>query len=314
MKSAAGFLLGFALIAALPALVTADPGTPTMSAGASSVPAERETGEGSGDGTLPTYLRDRGTGIRTSMFGTFVRPRELLVYTFFEYYLDNNTQYTPSEFGYPGNQDFEGRYRASEGLVFLSYGFTDRLAIEMEAAVITASFRKAPNDPSTMPTEVQQSGLGDVEGQLTWRWLKETPNQPELFCVGEVVFPHAGEKALVGTSDWEVKIGTGALRGFGFGTVSARIAIEYARASESPWDLGEWGFDYIRQAAPSWRIYAGVEGQALDELALITEVQRTLNRHVTLKIGTGIGLLPNTTDFAPEVGILFTFPTGDHSP
>ena len=36
--------------------------------------------------------RDRGTGQPTSMFGTYVRRRELLVYPFFEYYLDNDTR------------------------------------------------------------------------------------------------------------------------------------------------------------------------------------------------------------------------------
>ena len=44
------------------------------------------------DPPLPVYLRDRGTGVSTSMFGTYVRRRELLVYPFFEYYLDNDTR------------------------------------------------------------------------------------------------------------------------------------------------------------------------------------------------------------------------------
>ncbi|MGH7452526.1 MAG: hypothetical protein ACRENG_14360, partial [bacterium] len=33
---------------------------------------------------LPVYLKDRGTGIRTSIFGTYVRRGELLVSPFFE--------------------------------------------------------------------------------------------------------------------------------------------------------------------------------------------------------------------------------------
>jgi hypothetical protein len=37
------------------------------------------------DPPRPTYLEDRGTGIPTSMFGTYVRRGELLVYPFFEY-------------------------------------------------------------------------------------------------------------------------------------------------------------------------------------------------------------------------------------
>ena len=31
---------------------------------------------------LPPYLRDRGTGVRMSMLGTYVRDGELLIYPF----------------------------------------------------------------------------------------------------------------------------------------------------------------------------------------------------------------------------------------
>ena len=294
MRPAVRSMLRFALTASL-----------SLVGAAAAIPAGAE----SGAGDSPAYLRDRGPGMRTSMFATFVQHRELLVYTFGEYYLDNNLQYTPSEFGHVGTQDYKGRYRASEGLVFMSYRITDRLAVEMEAAVITASLRKAANDPSTMPARIEESGLGDVEGQFSYRVLTETAHRPEIFSFAELVIPHSKNKELIGTSDWEGKVGAGALRGFGFGTLSARISLEYARASETPWDLGEWGAEYIRQATPAWRIYAGVEGQALDELALITEVQRVLSSHATLKAGAGFGLLSNTTDFAPEVGIIWSFPT-----
>ena len=36
---------------------------------------------------IPVYLIDRGTGIPMSIFGTYVRDGELLVYPFYEYYL-----------------------------------------------------------------------------------------------------------------------------------------------------------------------------------------------------------------------------------
>ena len=39
---------------------------------------------------LPYYLQDRGTGIPTSQFGTYVRKGELLIYPFYEYYYDSN--------------------------------------------------------------------------------------------------------------------------------------------------------------------------------------------------------------------------------
>ena len=34
---------------------------------------------------LPTYLTDRGEGIRTSLLGTYIRSNELVVYPFYEY-------------------------------------------------------------------------------------------------------------------------------------------------------------------------------------------------------------------------------------
>src|SRR5262245_62098643 len=88
------------------------------------------------EATLPAYLQDRGTGIPTSMFGTYVRKGELLVYPFFEYYHDNDLEYKPSELGFGADQDFIGKYRAREALLFLSYGVNDRLALEFEASVI----------------------------------------------------------------------------------------------------------------------------------------------------------------------------------
>ena len=66
------------------------------------------------------YLRDRGTGMATSMFGTYVRKGELRLYPFFEWYADHNLEYKPEEFGHLGGEDYRGRYRASEGLVSLA--------------------------------------------------------------------------------------------------------------------------------------------------------------------------------------------------
>ena len=69
---------------------------------------------------MSPWLSDRGTGVRTSIFGTYVRSGELLVSPFFEYYIDNDFEYKPAELGYALDQDFRGRFRASEGLIFLA--------------------------------------------------------------------------------------------------------------------------------------------------------------------------------------------------
>ena len=157
---------------------------------------------------LPPHLRDRGTGVATSMFGTYVRQGELLVYPFIEWYADHDLEYKPSELGFGLDTDYRGRYRATEGLLFLSYGITDDLAIELEAAVISAEQRKAPNDTSAMPARVRESGLGDVEGQIRWRFLRETVSRPEAFSYFEAVLPLQPNRRLIGTPDWEFKLGS----------------------------------------------------------------------------------------------------------
>jgi hypothetical protein len=259
--------------------------------------------------TQPPYLADRGTGVPTSMFGTYIRRGELIVYPFFEYYRDSDFEYKPSEFGYPGEEDLRGRYRASEGLLFLGYGLTDDLAIEIEAAVIDATLEKSPEDLSGMPAKIEESGLGDVEAQLRWRWARENERRPEFFSYFETVFPHSKEKLLIGTPGWEMKLGTGLAKGFRWGTLTARVAVDYEEASSSHFDLGEYAVEYLKRLSPRWRLYVGLEGTQ-DELSLITEIQWHLGRNVFVRLNNGLGLTSKATDWSPEVGILFTLPTG----
>ena len=49
-----------------------------------------------------------------------------------------------------------------------------------------------------------------------------------------------------------------------------------------------------------------VEG-ADDELAFIPEIQWHISRNVFLKANNGFGFTSKATDFAPEVGIMFSF-------
>ena len=49
---------------------------------------------------LPDYLRDRGTGVPSSMFGTYIEKQQLLVYLYYEYYYDTDMEYEPADFGY----------------------------------------------------------------------------------------------------------------------------------------------------------------------------------------------------------------------
>lgn len=252
------------------------------------------------------YLRDRGTGVATSMFGTYVRKGELLFYPFGEWYADKDFEYKPSELGYGVAEDYRGRYAASEALLFLGYGLTDDLAVELEGAVISAELEKSSADPSAMPGEVEEHGLGDVEAQIRWRFRRETESRPELFTYFETVFPLQKHRKLIGTSAWEYKLGFGATRGYRWGTMTARLAGEYS-GEEGKFEAGEYAIEYLRRLSPKWRIASLIEGNQLDEVALITEVQWHLLPRAFIKLNNGWGLTKNATDFAPEVGIMFSF-------
>jgi len=255
----------------------------------------------------PAYLKDRGTGVATSLFGTYVRRHELLIYPFFEYDHHNKFEYKPSELGSVGEQDFRGRYRASEKLIFLAYGLTENLAVELEMASIKASLEKSPLDKSTVPAKIQESGLGDVQAELRWRWKQETEHRPEFFSYAEVAFPHHRNKHLIGTPGWEVVVGTGVTRGFKWGTLTGRASIEYAGSSSSKFDVGEFAVEYLKRVSPKWRLYLGVEGTP-DELSLVTEAQWHVSQHVYFKFNNGVGLTSKAVGWAPEVGIVFSFP------
>lgn len=254
-------------------------------------------------------LDDRGPGVATSMFGTYIERGQWLIYPFVEYYRDDDLEYAPSELGAAGDTDFEGRYRAKEALIFFAYGLTEDLAVEFEAAFIDATFEKSPLDLSALPAKINESGLGDIEGQIRWRWRRGTAESPEFFSFAEVVLPHAKEKVLIGTPGLQVKVGTGVIRGFRWGTMSARAAIEYDQESTSQFDAGEFAVEYLKRLSPRTRVYVGIEG-VQDEIELIAELQWQLRPGVILKLNNGFGLTAKATDWAPEVGILFTFPAG----
>lgn len=248
--------------------------------------------------------RDRGPGLPTSMFGTYIERGQWLLYPFLEYYRDADMEYSPDEFGFGLDADFRGQYRATEGLVFLGYGLTDRLAVEMEAAVIRARLRKAPADPSAMPAVLEESGLGDVEGQLRFRWNRETERAPEVFSYFETVFPLQKNKLLIGTQDWEFKFGSGVVRGFSWGTATVRAAVEYD-AADANLALGEVAVEYLRRLNSTFRVYAGVEGTQ-DEIEGIAELQWFLRPNLFLKVNNAFGLTSKATDWAPEFGLVFS--------
>jgi len=75
---------------------------------------------------LPYYLMDRGKGLPTSLFGTYIEKGQFLVYPFYEYTYNTGEEYKPNEFGYAGGEDYKGTTKEHEVLLFLSYGLTDK--------------------------------------------------------------------------------------------------------------------------------------------------------------------------------------------
>lgn len=248
--------------------------------------------------------RDRGAGLPLSMFGTYISKGELVVYPFFEYYRDRNYEYEAGELGYEGTTELRGRYRAREGLLFVAYGASERLAVEFEAAVIKASLTKSALDTSALPSVLEESGLGDVESQLRYRWREETDTRPELFSYFETVFPLQRTRALIGTSSWEFKFGTGVIRGLSWGTITVRGAVGYGDGAFEP---GEYAFEYLRRLSPRFRVFASLEGTQ-DEVEAVGEAQISLRPNVILKVNNGFGVTSKATDWAPEVGLVFRFP------
>jgi len=45
-----------------------------------------------------------------------------------------------------------------------------------------------------------------------------------------------------------------------------------------------------------------------DEIELITEAQWHVSDRVFLKLNNAFGITPKATDWAPEIGIMFSFP------
>jgi hypothetical protein len=256
---------------------------------------------------LPPYLVDRGAGIATSMFGEYVGSGELLVYPFYEFTSFHEMEYKPAELGFGLDQDFRGKFREHEASFFLAYGFNDRFALELESALFTsAKLWKDPSDPSPMPATIQESGFGDTQAEIRYRFARENMKRPELFSYLEVDFPFQRNRLIIGTQTWAYKFGVGAIKGFSFGTLTARVAGEYDEADKKV-VFGEYALEYLKRFSPKFRIYTGMEGDQ-DEVEWIAEAQYWLTPDIHLKLNTSFGVTSKAPDFAPELGVMFSFP------
>lgn len=258
--------------------------------------------------SLPSYLKDRGRGVATSMFGTYIGRGELIVYPYWEYYVDNNREYNPEELKVAGSQDFLGKFRESEYLFFVAYGLTDNLAFQTEVAGARASLRKAAGDFSALPAKYEESGLASFETQLRWRWRQEDDHRPEVWSYVDVVYPVSKGKPLIGTAGLETELGLGVTRGFRWGTLTVRGSAAYEGASNTRFAIGEYGVEYLRRLSPKWRVFTGMNGHETG-LTAITEAQWHVHRNVFIRFNQEVGLTPSANDWEPQLGILFTLPT-----
>jgi len=254
---------------------------------------------------LPYYLEDRGPGMSTSLFGTYIRKGEWLVYPFYEYTVNKNEEYKPSELGYNDNSDHLGKMTQHEALLFGAYGFTDRLMVEIEPAYwTTATLTKADDDPSNQPARIKETGFGDLDMQVRWRWKDESERYPELFSFVEITPPLQKNRKIIGTQDAEYSFGFGVIKGFHWGTVTVRGSYLYSTAEGS--EFSEYAVEYLKKISARWRFVGAVEGEQ-EDIAAIVEAQIHINDRCFIKLNNGFGLTKKVEDFAPEVGVVFSF-------
>lgn len=266
--------------------------------------------------SLPRFLRDRGTGVPTSMLGTYINRGQLLIFPFYEYASDRNREYNPALLGFGPNEDFRGRYRSSSASIFVGYGVNERLAVEFETSYMRATLEKSSGDTSPTPSKIKESGLGDLEGQIRMRLAQESGGKPEVFGFVEITAPSQKHKLLIGNPDWDFKPGIGVVRGFSWGTMTIRTTFEYNReqtALKEPAhiDVGETSIEYLKLLSRVTRLNLGVEGGeggAPDEWELRSSLQWTLTDALLFKLDNAVGLSSKAPDWTPQVGLMFFRP------
>lgn len=259
---------------------------------------------------LPSYLRDRGEGISTSMAGVYITRGQVLIHPFYQYTRDHDLEYQPREFGAGANVDFRGRLRGHAAQLFLAYGATDWLALELEGGYSHEEFRKPAADTFATPATLKESGFADLEGQIRLRALRETRKRPEIFGFVELTARLHPSKFLIGSPYWDVRPGIGLTKGFAFGTLTARVIAEWNH-EEKHGDLGEVTAGYLKRVSSAGLFYLGIEGGetgSMDEWELVPSVQWRLSKSVVLRVESPVGISPKATDWSPQVGVMVEMP------
>lgn len=249
------------------------------------------------------YRQDRGAGITTSLFGTYIEKGDFIVYPFYEHYIENKNEYNPKLLGFNQDKSYTEKFSAHEELIYFGYGITEWLMVEMEASIIQAKQRKSSLDNSNMPAVYRENGIENIEGQFRWHYWKEKQHRPELFSYLLAVLPTQGSHRLIGTQGYEFKFGTGLIKGFRFGTISTHLAIQY-NTEDKNYEFGGITIEYLKRINKTFRVYAGLEGIP-DATELITEIQIFPQPWMFIRLNNAFGISPEATDIAPEIGVVF---------
>jgi hypothetical protein len=104
------------------------------------------------------------------------------------------------------------------------------------------------------------------------------------------VVPTGEKNSLIGTSNWEFKLGAGVIKGFSWGTITIRLTLDYD-TREKQVEPGEYALEYLKRISNGFRFFIILEGSQ-DEVAIVPEIQWHINQSIFLKVNTGIGCLP----------------------
>ena len=117
------------------------------------------------------------------------------------------------------------------------------------------------------------------------------------------------EGPLTGTPGWELKFGTGLVpaHGLRWGTLTARAAVEYSEASSSHFDIGEYTVEYLRRLSPEVPDLNRRSGRHTGRTLGAGRSAMAHRPGAIVKLNLGRGLTSKATDWAPELGILFTW-------
>ncbi|MGI9543327.1 MAG: hypothetical protein ACR2MX_08715 [Cyclobacteriaceae bacterium] len=248
------------------------------------------------------FLHDRGNGMATSQNGVYVEKHDFVVAPFYQYSYSKDKDYVPSEFGFNSDEEFTGKSIDYDGILYVGYGINDWLMIEGRGGIVGARQYRNKADDSGFPEMISEHAVGDVEAQVRWRYGKETEKRPEVYSYLDFVFPFDKEKTIIGTQNLEVKFGTGVIKGFSWGTISARASLQYIEG-ENVVETGIYAIEYLKRINNRLRIYVGIEGEQ-DDIGIAGDLQVFLAPWIFTRISNSFGLTPKATDYAVSFGVV----------